>query len=105
MHNKHHFHWLHPKVSPGTTNTSGDGLFATGKIKAGERILVFGGYVLTVEEESQLPGKLGDNGVQIAKDLVICSIRPQEWGGGELFEPQLRAQCRLQGADCDLGHA
>lgn len=39
------------------------------------------GYILTVEEESKLPGKSADNGVQIAKDLVLCTVKPEEWGG------------------------
>lgn len=75
------FHWLNPKVEPRTTRTHGDGLFAKHKLKQGECVLIFGGYILTVEQESQLAGKLSDNGVQIAKDLVICSTRAEEWGG------------------------
>lgn len=75
------FHWLHPKIETRATGSCGDGLFASRKIKEGERLLVFGGYILTVEEESLLPGKMADNGVQIANDLVICSTRPDEWGG------------------------
>ncbi|MDP2826364.1 MAG: SET domain-containing protein-lysine N-methyltransferase [Sulfuritalea sp.] len=47
----------------------------------GECILMIGGYILTVDEESRLPGKSHDNGVQIAKDLVLCTVRPEEYGG------------------------
>lgn len=75
------FHWLHPNVKSRATGTHGDGLYAVRAIAAGERLLIFGGYILTVEQESQLAGKLNDNGVQIAKDLVICSTRTEEWGG------------------------
>jgi hypothetical protein len=85
MDNTYQFHWLHPKIEPRAAGTCGDGLFTSRKIRAGERLLVFGGYVMTVEEESLLPGKLGDNGVQIAKDLVICSAQPNEWGGGNFL--------------------
>jgi hypothetical protein len=81
MDNTYKFHWLHPNIEARTTGTCGDGLFTSRKIRAGARLLVFGGYVMTVEEESLLPGKLGDNGVQIAKDLVLCSAQPNEWGG------------------------
>lgn len=75
------FHWLHPDVESRATGTHGDGLYALREIKAGECVLIFGGYILTVEQEAQLAGKLSDNGVQIAKNLVICSTRPEEWGG------------------------
>ena len=81
MQSNYKFHWLHPKIETRATDICGDGLFTSHKIRAGERLLVFGGYVLTVEEESLLPGKMGDNGVQIAKDLVICATRPDDWGG------------------------
>ena len=44
-------------------------------------MLMIGGYILTVEEESRLPGKGADNGVQISKDLVLCTVRPEDYGG------------------------
>lgn len=79
--NDYPFHWLHPNVESRATGTHGDGLFAVRSIEAVECVLVFGGYILTVEQESQLAGKLSDNGVQVAKNLVICSTRTEEWGG------------------------
>ncbi len=81
MTNDYPFHWLHPDVESRATGTHGDGLYAVRDITAGECVLIFGGYILTVEQEAQLAGKLSDNGVQIAKDLVICSTRTEEWGG------------------------
>jgi len=79
------FHWLNTKLEPRPTGNHGDGLFATGKLKQGDCLLIFGGYILTVEQESQLAGKLSDNGVQIAKNLVICSAKTEEWGGGNFL--------------------
>lgn len=75
------FHWLNPKIEPRPTPPRGDGLFAKNKLKKGDCLMMIGGYILTVEEESRLPGKSADNGVQIAKDLVLCTVRPEEWGG------------------------
>jgi hypothetical protein len=79
--NDYSFHWLHPHVESRATGKHGDGLYAVRTIKAGECLLIFGGYILTVEQESRLAGKLSDNGVQIAKNLVICSTQTAEWGG------------------------
>jgi len=76
------FHWLNPKAEPRTaSHLGGDGLFAKRKLKKGKCILMMGGYILTVDEESRLPGKSGDNGVQIATNLVLCTYRPEDYGG------------------------
>lgn len=75
------FHWLNPKVEARKTEQCGDGLFAKQKIKKGERVLIVGGYILTVEEEANLVGKCQDSGVQITKDLVICTTTEKEYGG------------------------
>ncbi len=81
MNSKPKLHWLNPKIEIRKTNYGEDGLFAKQKIKKDERILIIGGYILTVEEESNLAGKSHDNGVQISKDLVICTTTVDEWGG------------------------
>lgn len=78
---KHTFYWLNPKVSPGDAGDRGEGYFAIEDLKKDERILVIGGYIMTVEEEANLPGKSHDNGVQITEDLVICTTPEDEWAG------------------------
>ena len=75
------FHWVNPKVEPRPAPPRGDGMFAKSKLSKGDCLLMIGGYILTVDEESRLPGKGADNGVQIAKNLVLCTIRPEENGG------------------------
>ena len=74
------FYWLNPKAEPRKTNHCGDGLFAREKIRKGERILIVGGYILTVDEESKL-AESPDNGIQITKDFVICTTKKEEYGG------------------------
>lgn len=102
--NDYPFHWLHPNVESRATGTHGDGLFAVRAIKAGECVLIFGGYILTVEQESQLAGKLSDNGVQIAKNLVICSSRTEELGGRisstTVANPMPASRARLPSSPC-----
>lgn len=78
---EHKFYWLSDKVTRKETLGYGDGLFSVKKILKGERILIIGGYIMSVEDESKLPGKCSDNGVQISEDLVICISRNDEWGG------------------------
>lgn len=76
--NDYSFHWLHPNVESRATGRHVDGLLAVHSIKACECVLIFGDHILIVEQESQFAGNLSDNGVKIAKDLVICSSRTEE---------------------------
>lgn len=78
---KHSFYWMNPKVEPKASAFIGNGLFAKTRILKDERILIIGGYIMTVGEESQLPNKYSDNGVQIAENLVIGVTNENEWGG------------------------
>jgi hypothetical protein len=96
-HGDYPFHWLHPHVEPRATGIHGDGLYATRKLKAGECLLIFGGYVLTVAQEARLAGKLGDNGVQIAKNLVLCVTRPEQWCGGNYLNHSCEPNAGFKG--------
>lgn len=51
--------------------TSGKGVFAVRAIKEGERLAMFGGYVMTLEEEMQLPDTIKDYAHQIDDNFVI----------------------------------
>ena len=81
MDKKYKFYWFNPKVEPRDTEKYGKGLFTKEKISKDERILIIGGYILTVDEESKLQGKSHDNGVQITEDLVICTTKEEEYDG------------------------
>ena len=78
---KHKFHWLNEKIEPRKTEEYGTGLFAVKNIRKNERLIVIGGYIMSIEEESKLPGKCNDNGVQITEDLVISISKPSEYEG------------------------
>lgn len=78
---KHKFHWLSEKIESKSTDAYGTGLFAIKNIKQGERLIVIGGYIMSIDEESTLSGKCSDNGVQITEDLVISISKPSEYEG------------------------
>lgn len=96
-HDNYPFHWLHPRVEQRATGTHGDGLYAARKFKAGECLLIFGGHVLTVAQEARLPGRLGDNGMQIAKNLVLCATSPEQWGGGNYLNHSCEPNAGFRG--------
>lgn len=64
------FSWNTPGLEVRDT-TKGDGLFTRSKIKKGDLVVVFGGYVMTLEEERNLPKGMQDYAHQIHEDLVI----------------------------------
>ncbi len=94
---KHKFYWLNPKIEPRDTEKCGDGYFAKEVVKKDERILVIGGYIMTIEEEAALPGKNHDNGVQITEDLVICTTPDDDWAGINLLNHNCEPNAGFKG--------
>lgn len=97
MNNKHKFHWLNPKIEVRDSSVEGKGLFAKERVLKGERVLIIGGYILTVDEESKLPGKCHDNGVQITEDLVISITKEEEYDGFNFLNHNCSPNCGFKG--------
>ncbi len=70
------FSWMHNVLSTKIT-PFGMGTFAKRKIKKDTLLMIFGGYILTREEENTLPEKIQDIAIQIDRNFVIglTSIR------------------------------
>ncbi len=94
---KHKFYWLNPKVESRDTGKRGDGFHAKENIKKDERILIIGGYIMTVEEEAALLGKSHDNGVQITEDLVICTTPDDDWAGINFLNHSCKPNAGFEG--------
>ncbi len=62
--------WIHGSLEKRETDF-GYGLFTNNNISKGERLVVFGGHVMTVDQESATEIAAGDYPLQIADDLVI----------------------------------
>jgi len=67
------FSWTSSKVTVKSTKKYGRGVFAVKKIKKGETLAIFGGYIKTIEEWENLPKSFRDNGVQIEEDFVLVA--------------------------------
>lgn len=72
------FSWMNPKLEVRKTEKYGEGVFATDDIKKEELLAIFGGYILTLEEEEKLPEELSDTGVQIHDNFVLTSKEAKE---------------------------
>ena len=67
---KYFFSWLTKKAQKIETS-KGFGIFAKEKIEKGERVIVFGGYVMTPEQFNSLSEKLKSFPFQIDNDLYF----------------------------------
>lgn len=67
------------------TGKYGKGVFAKELIEKGELLCIFGGYIMTVEEEMALPDDLNDLGVAIHGDFVIGIKHPEEAEDADYF--------------------
>ncbi len=65
------------------TERCGKGTFAVAPIKKDQLLLVFGGHVLTREEECRLPEKIQDIAIQIEKNLVLGVCTEDELGNSD----------------------
>jgi hypothetical protein len=72
------------KLQPGLTVDSSAihdrGTFAISNLPKATLLLVIGGYIMTLQEEAELPRATRDAGLQITSDLVLSSI-PSGGGG------------------------
>lgn len=64
---------MNPKLEVRETGKHGKGLFTRDAILRDELLSVFGGYVITRQEEELLPADFNDTGIQISEDLVLTT--------------------------------
>ena len=74
-----------PKTEVKPSPIQGRGLFARSAIEAGEIVAVKGGHVLIAAEWRELERELGPADIQIAEDLFIAPVTPEEREGSMLF--------------------
>ena len=73
---KRMFSWMSPKLEVRDTEKYGKGVFAREGIKKDESLAIFGGYIMTLEEEDSLPKEINDLAHQISDNLVIGINNP-----------------------------
>ena len=72
------FSWLNPKLEVKNTDKYGKGVFAIKKISKSEILAMFGGYVMTLKEEENLPESIKDLAHQIDDNFVLGINNPEE---------------------------
>ena len=71
MEEKHHFSWIHPNLEIKLIEGFGKGIFAKKNFEKDTLLTIFGGYVMTREEENKLEAPFNDFAHQIAPSFVI----------------------------------
>lgn len=94
---KNLFSWISPKVEIKDTEKYGIGAFANRKIKKDERIIMFGGHIMTRKEEDKLPDNIYDNAIQIDDDLVMGVKIEKEIDDGSMFNHSCNANSGIKG--------
>ena len=63
--------WLHPNLEKRSSATQGWGIFARADIRKGERLAIFGGKIMLIDEMYQLPGNMQRYTMQIEDRFVL----------------------------------
>ncbi len=91
------FYWLNPKLIVKKINNRGKGTFAKKNISKGERLLAFGGYVMSLRDEAKLPKSFNDNGAQITEDHSLCVMQRKDLGGINFFNHSCNPNAGFKG--------
>ena len=76
---------MNPKLVIRDTKKYGKGVFANKDIKKNETLCVFGGHIKGIKEESKLPSKIRDEGVQISENFSLGVINEAELEDASYF--------------------
>jgi SET domain-containing protein len=75
---KKNLSWFNPKLISKKLSNIGEGVFTAKDIKKGELLTIFGGYVIPLSEEKELPDDYRDSGIQISDEFVLSSLNSKE---------------------------
>jgi len=70
--------WAHHSLVVKDTPRNGRGVFITEALAKDALLMVFGGHVLTFEEEASLPERIRDVSIQIDRGLVLGIVKTEE---------------------------
>lgn len=90
------FTWMNTKLTEKKSHV-GNGTFAGKLIKKGELIAIFGGHVISLDDEKKLPSSLSDIAIQIEKNFVIGPIDSLQVNNGDFFNHSCDANAGIKG--------
>jgi len=65
------YSWLHPHLEKRCSATQGCGVFATAGVKKGERVAIFGGKIMLIDDMYKMPAEMQHLPMQIEERFVL----------------------------------
>ena len=97
MKNNRPYSWMHPNLEEHESK-NGLGTFATADITEGTLLILFGGYVLTLEEEEEeLPEELSDIGIQVERNFILGPIHGTQKHNGDFVNHSCEPNAGIKG--------
>jgi SET domain-containing protein len=77
--------WVNPKLEVRRSKIHGKGVFSRDKIRKGERVAIFGGEIMRIDEIDNLPAKLQEYPMQIEERFVLGSRASRDPEDADFF--------------------
>jgi SET domain-containing protein len=88
---------MNPKLEVRDIKKYGKGVFAKENIKKNEMLAIFGGYVKSNIEESQLKESVSDEGHQISENFSLGVLSPEELENASFFNHSCEPNAGFKG--------
>ncbi|HEV2198463.1 MAG TPA: SET domain-containing protein-lysine N-methyltransferase [Bryobacteraceae bacterium] len=89
--------WLNSKLGIGTSKIHGNGVFAGARLAMGERVAIFGGDVMAIDEINELPDRLQEYPMQIEERFVLGRRASAEPEPADFFNHSCEPNCGFKG--------
>jgi SET domain-containing protein len=89
--------WVHPALAPRESPIHGRGVFSTSRLRRGERLAIFGGEVMLIDEIDSLPEELQDYPMQIEERFVLGSRGERAPETADFFNHSCNPTCGFKG--------
>jgi uncharacterized protein len=89
--------WLSSKLQVKKSDKQGNGIFANASIRAGERVAIFGGDVMAIDEIDELPDRLSEYPMQIEERFVLGRRGDVEPEPVDFFNHSCEPNCGFKG--------
>src|SRR5260370_38858817 len=89
--------WLSSKLQITKSGIHGSGVFARARITTGEKVAIFGGDVMAIDEIDDLPSRLQEYPMQIEERFVLgrrSAVKPEP---AEFFNHNCEPNCGFKG--------
>jgi hypothetical protein len=89
--------WIHPALEVRESSIHGRGVFAKSNVEQRERLAIFGGDIMLIDEVYTLPEPIQEFPMQIDERFVLGSRRPRKPEDVEFFNHSCNPSCGFKG--------